>query len=202
MPIFKQFFKTWREKDQAEGLGRVYVTERIAKIKQEVFDASKLHESNQMAAQYNMVDNGTGKTQVTICIQEIRDCISSIVLAFGIAEDEHLTVKITLKLKLERKAAEWFLLLKIVVTFTAVQWNAVILRCHHADFGNRLVQPDLMAIHTYFTRWLIRMNLYEWPRPNHAPKPTCHWGLDKLHERGRTNSYKLALVKYVRIAVR
>uniref|UniRef100_A0A671PMK4 Scinderin n=1 Tax=Sinocyclocheilus anshuiensis TaxID=1608454 RepID=A0A671PMK4_9TELE len=63
-PIFKQFFKTWKEKDQAEGLGRVYVTERIAKIKQEVFDASKLHESNQMAAQYNMVDNGTGKTQI------------------------------------------------------------------------------------------------------------------------------------------
>ncbi len=103
MPIFKQFFKTWREKDQAEGLGRVYVTERIAKIKQEVFDASKLHESNQMAAQYNMVDNGTGKTQVTISIQEIRDCISSIVLPFGIGEDEHLTVKMTLKMKLEDK---------------------------------------------------------------------------------------------------
>uniref|UniRef100_A0A8C1EKT4 Scinderin n=1 Tax=Cyprinus carpio carpio TaxID=630221 RepID=A0A8C1EKT4_CYPCA len=77
-PIFKQFFKTWKEKDQAEGLGRVYVTERIAKIKQEVFNASKLHESNHMAAQYNMVDNGTGKTQVTICIQKIRDCINSI----------------------------------------------------------------------------------------------------------------------------
>ncbi len=98
MPIFKQFFKAWKEKDQAEGLGRVYVTERIAKIKQEVFDASKLHTSNQMAAQYNMVDNGTGETQVQICIQEIRDCISSIVLAFGIAEDEHLIIKITLKM--------------------------------------------------------------------------------------------------------
>ncbi len=97
MPIFKQFFKAWKEKDQAEGLGRVYVTERIAKIKQ-VFDASKLHTSNQMAAQYNMVDNGTGETQVQICIQEIRDCISSIVLAFGIAEDEHLIIKIILKM--------------------------------------------------------------------------------------------------------
>lgn len=83
-PIFKQFFKTWKDKDQAEGLGRVYVTERIAKIKQEQFDASKLHESHQMAAQYNMVDNGTGKTQVTICMQEIRDCRSLIVIAFGI----------------------------------------------------------------------------------------------------------------------
>ncbi len=31
----------------------------------------------------------------------------------------------------------------------------------------------------------IRMNLYEWPTPNPAPKPTLHWGLDK--EWGRTN---------------
>uniref|UniRef100_A0A673KE54 Macrophage-capping protein n=1 Tax=Sinocyclocheilus rhinocerous TaxID=307959 RepID=A0A673KE54_9TELE len=63
-PIFKQFFKSWKDKDQAEGLGRVFVMERIAKIEQEQFDASKLHESHQMAAQYNMVDNGTGKTQI------------------------------------------------------------------------------------------------------------------------------------------
>lgn len=64
-PIFKQFFKDWKEKDQSEGLGRVFVTERIAKIKQVEFDASKLHESQQMAAQYNMVDDGTGETQVS-----------------------------------------------------------------------------------------------------------------------------------------
>lgn len=75
-PIFKQFFKGWKEKDQAEGLGRVYVTERIAKIQQVQFDASKLHESHQMAAQYNMVDNGSGKTEVTIYIQKISDCRS------------------------------------------------------------------------------------------------------------------------------
>ncbi|XP_016093868.1 adseverin-like [Sinocyclocheilus grahami] len=62
--IYKQFFKSWKDKDQAEGLGRVFVMERIAKIEQEQFDASKLHESHQMAAQYNMVDNGTGKTQI------------------------------------------------------------------------------------------------------------------------------------------
>lgn len=64
-PIFKQFFKDWKEKDQSEGLGRVYVTERIAKIQQVEFDASKLHESQQMAAQFNMVDDGTGETQVS-----------------------------------------------------------------------------------------------------------------------------------------
>lgn len=100
-PIFKQFFKSWKEKDQAEGLGRVFVTERIAKIQQSEFDASKLHESQQMAAQYNMVDDGTGKTQVTICIQKIRDW-SEIVLV--LVADEHLAVKMTLKMKREAKS--------------------------------------------------------------------------------------------------
>ncbi|KAK3511901.1 hypothetical protein QTP70_027677, partial [Hemibagrus guttatus] len=63
-PIFKQFFKDWKEKDQSEGLGQVYVTERIARIQQVEFDASKLHESQQMAAHYNMVDDGSGETQI------------------------------------------------------------------------------------------------------------------------------------------
>ncbi|MBN3284289.1 ADSV protein, partial [Polyodon spathula] len=63
-PIFKQFFKDWKEKDQSEGFGKVFVTERIAKIEQVQFDASKLHQSRHMAAQYNMVDNGTGKTEI------------------------------------------------------------------------------------------------------------------------------------------
>ncbi|XP_066529896.1 adseverin [Hoplias malabaricus] len=63
-PIFKQFFMNWKDKDQSEGLGRVFVTERIAKIQQVEFDASKLHECQQMAAQFNMVDDGSGETQV------------------------------------------------------------------------------------------------------------------------------------------
>ncbi|TRY98540.1 hypothetical protein DNTS_025156 [Danionella cerebrum] len=63
-PIFKQFFSSWKEKDQAEGLGRIHVTERIAKIQQVEFDASQLHSSQQMAAQFNMVDDGSGKTQI------------------------------------------------------------------------------------------------------------------------------------------
>ncbi len=90
-------------------------------------------------------------------------------------------------------------------------------------------QPYLTAIRTYFTRWLIRttslvqihtifaksyvfyelsicMNLYEWPTPNPAPKPTRHWGLDKSYKIVRVRSYEFVrishLVKYVRIAVR
>ncbi len=69
-------------------------------------------------------------------------------------------------------------------------------------------QPDLMAIPTYFTRWLIRttslvqihtifaksyvfyelpirMNFYKLPTPNLAPKPTCHWVYKEF-----TKSYK------------
>uniref|UniRef100_A0A4W5PIF3 Scinderin n=1 Tax=Hucho hucho TaxID=62062 RepID=A0A4W5PIF3_9TELE len=63
-PIFRHFFQGWRDKNQSEGFGKVFVTERIAKIRQVEFDASKLHESQSMAAQYNMVDDGTGDTQV------------------------------------------------------------------------------------------------------------------------------------------
>lgn len=63
-PMFKQFFQGWKDRDQSEGLGKVFVTERIAKIQQEEFDASKLHESHHMAAQYNMVDDGSGDTQI------------------------------------------------------------------------------------------------------------------------------------------
>lgn len=62
--MFKQFFQGWKDKDQSKGMGRVFVTERIAKIQQVEFDASKLHESQHMAAQYNMVDDGSGDTQV------------------------------------------------------------------------------------------------------------------------------------------
>ncbi|XP_044149208.1 adseverin [Bufo gargarizans] len=63
-PIFKQFFKDWKDQDQSDGFGKVYVTERIAQIKQVDFDASKLHESPEMAAQHNMVDDGSGKVEI------------------------------------------------------------------------------------------------------------------------------------------
>ncbi len=63
-PMFKQFFLGWKDRDQSEGFGKVFITERIARIQQVEFDASKLHESHHMAAQYNMVDNGSGDIQV------------------------------------------------------------------------------------------------------------------------------------------
>ncbi|XP_069815445.1 scinderin [Dendropsophus ebraccatus] len=63
-PIFKQFFKDWKDRDQSDGFGKVYVTERIANIQQVDFDASRLHESPEMAAQHNMVDDGSGKVEI------------------------------------------------------------------------------------------------------------------------------------------
>ncbi|XP_072010482.1 scinderin [Engystomops pustulosus] len=63
-PIFKQFFKDWKDQDQSDGFGKVYVTERIARIDQVDFDASKLHESPEMAAHHNMVDDGSGKVEI------------------------------------------------------------------------------------------------------------------------------------------
>ncbi|XP_013914018.1 PREDICTED: adseverin [Thamnophis sirtalis] len=63
-PIFKQFFKDWKDKDQSNGFGKVHVMERVAKIASVEFDASKLHESPQMAAQHNMIDDGSGKVEI------------------------------------------------------------------------------------------------------------------------------------------
>lgn len=63
-PLFKQFFKNWRDKDQTEGLGVAYIANSIAKIEKVEFDAASLHESSAMAAQHGMVDDGSGEKQV------------------------------------------------------------------------------------------------------------------------------------------
>ncbi len=48
------------------------------------------------------------------------------------------------------------------------------------------------------------MNLYEWPTPNPAPKPTRHWGLEKSYKIVRVKSYVFVqisqLVEYIWIA--
>ncbi|XP_013925704.1 PREDICTED: gelsolin-like [Thamnophis sirtalis] len=63
-PLFKQFFKNWRDRDQTEGLGVAYVSGNVAKIKQIPFDAATLHTSPTMAAQHGMEDDGTGEKQI------------------------------------------------------------------------------------------------------------------------------------------
>ncbi|KAE8596364.1 hypothetical protein XENTR_v10016071 [Xenopus tropicalis] len=63
-PIFKQYFKDWKDKEQSEGLGKVFTKEQIAQIEQIPFDATKLHTSARMAAQHNMLDDGSGHVEI------------------------------------------------------------------------------------------------------------------------------------------
>ena len=85
-PLFKQFFKNWRDRDQTEGMGVAYISNSIARIEKVAFDAATLHDSAPMAAQHGMVDDGTGEKQVrdraelTVCLfgsdLDIRVCVS------------------------------------------------------------------------------------------------------------------------------
>ncbi|XP_034969293.1 gelsolin isoform X2 [Zootoca vivipara] len=63
-PLFKQFFKNWRDRDQTEGLGVGYINSHVAKIDNIPFDAAMLHTSPTMAAQHGMEDDGTGNKQI------------------------------------------------------------------------------------------------------------------------------------------
>ncbi|XP_068559550.1 gelsolin-like isoform X2 [Cebidichthys violaceus] len=63
-PLFKQFFKDWRDPDSTVGMGTAYVSHQIARIEKVPFDASKLHQSEAMAAQHGMVDGGDGERQI------------------------------------------------------------------------------------------------------------------------------------------
>ncbi|XP_015271373.1 PREDICTED: gelsolin isoform X2 [Gekko japonicus] len=63
-PLFKQFFKNWRDRDQTEGLGVAYVSSHVAKIENVPFDVSTLHTSPTMAAQHGMEDDGSGNKQI------------------------------------------------------------------------------------------------------------------------------------------
>ncbi|XP_013883599.1 gelsolin [Austrofundulus limnaeus] len=63
-PLFKQFFKNWKNPEDTVGMGTAYVSNKVAKIKKVPFDVSKLHQSESMAAQYGMVDRGDGEKQI------------------------------------------------------------------------------------------------------------------------------------------
>ncbi|XP_036381933.1 gelsolin-like isoform X2 [Megalops cyprinoides] len=63
-PLFKQFFKFWRDVDQTKGLGSAYVSNKIARIEKVPFDASTLHSSAAMAAQHRLLDDGSGEKQI------------------------------------------------------------------------------------------------------------------------------------------
>lgn len=63
-PLFKQFFKNWRDPDQTDGPGLSYLSSHIASVERVPFDAATLHTSTAMAAQHGMDDDGRGQKQV------------------------------------------------------------------------------------------------------------------------------------------
>ena len=63
-PLFKQFFKNWRDPDQTDGPGLTYLSSHIANVERVPFDAATLHTSTAMAAQHGMDDDGRGQKQV------------------------------------------------------------------------------------------------------------------------------------------
>ncbi|KAF3695235.1 Gelsolin AGEL Actin-depolymerizing factor [Channa argus] len=63
-PLFKQYFKNWRDSDDTDGIGTPYLSSHVAKIKKVPFDMSKLHQSEAMSAQHRMVDQGDGEKKI------------------------------------------------------------------------------------------------------------------------------------------
>ncbi|XP_054623755.1 scinderin like b [Dunckerocampus dactyliophorus] len=62
--LFKQFFSDWKDKDETTGPTKAFAIGRIAKVEQVPFDAGSLHSNKVMAAQHDMVDDGSGKFQI------------------------------------------------------------------------------------------------------------------------------------------
>ncbi|XP_023199625.1 gelsolin-like isoform X2 [Xiphophorus maculatus] len=57
-PLFKQFFRNWRDAEDTVGMGTAYIANKVP------FDVSKLHQSDSMSAQYGMVDRGDGDKKI------------------------------------------------------------------------------------------------------------------------------------------
>uniref|UniRef100_A0A8B9QDK6 Villin like n=1 Tax=Apteryx owenii TaxID=8824 RepID=A0A8B9QDK6_APTOW len=62
--MFKQLFQKWTEKDETQGLGKVYTTGKIAKVEQVKFDTTQLHARPELAAEQRMVDDASGDVEV------------------------------------------------------------------------------------------------------------------------------------------
>ncbi|XP_019363628.1 PREDICTED: villin-like protein [Gavialis gangeticus] len=62
--MFKQLFQKWTEKDETQGLGKIYTTGKIAKVDQVKFDVAQLHARPELAAEQRMADDASGKVEV------------------------------------------------------------------------------------------------------------------------------------------
>ncbi|XP_043224020.1 advillin-like [Amphibalanus amphitrite] len=61
---FKTLFKSWRDRHAAVGLGKTAVSGKLAPPIQTSFDAATLHENRALAAQTQMLDDGSGEKEV------------------------------------------------------------------------------------------------------------------------------------------
>ncbi|POI31283.1 hypothetical protein CIB84_004966 [Bambusicola thoracicus] len=62
--MFKQLFQRWMEKDETQGLGKVYTIGKTAKVEQVKFDTTQLHARPELAAEQRMVDDASGDIEV------------------------------------------------------------------------------------------------------------------------------------------
>ncbi|KAI5617179.1 villin-like protein isoform X1 [Silurus asotus] len=62
--MFKQLFKSWKETEQIQGLGKTYSRGKIAKVDQVKFNVMELHAEPKLAAQERMVDDASGEVQI------------------------------------------------------------------------------------------------------------------------------------------
>uniref|UniRef100_A0A8C9LG16 Villin like n=1 Tax=Pavo cristatus TaxID=9049 RepID=A0A8C9LG16_PAVCR len=62
--MFKQLFQRWTEKDETQGLGKVYAIGKTAKVEQVKFDTTQLHARPELAAEQRMVDDASGDVEV------------------------------------------------------------------------------------------------------------------------------------------
>ncbi|KAM9333828.1 advillin [Pholidichthys leucotaenia] len=62
--MFKHLFKSWRDKDQTQGLGTTHTVGKIAKVDQTKFNVMELHARPELAAQQRMVDDGSGDVKM------------------------------------------------------------------------------------------------------------------------------------------
>nr|XP_039273618.1 gelsolin, cytoplasmic-like [Styela clava] len=61
---FKNMFKDWKNSNDQQGLGKTWSINKIAKVEKENFDASTLHNNPAIAAETQLVDDGSGQCTI------------------------------------------------------------------------------------------------------------------------------------------
>ena len=62
--LFISCFVDWQDEDSQKGLGEVWSVNKVAKVAKVDFDASTLHDKPDLAAQYQLPDDGSGEVKV------------------------------------------------------------------------------------------------------------------------------------------